>query len=129
VSRLNDARREIEAWREAQATKHQRRALTPDLFDPNPEGLAEHHQSVTPGWATKALEAVRRAALRCDSLTIDDVDWPADHGADRRSRGSIMRAAAHKGWLEASGWVGGGSERHARPIRIWASRIYRERPR
>jgi hypothetical protein len=126
VSRLEDARREIEAWRLAQATKHQSRGLTPDLFDPIPAGIADHHQSVTPGWAAQALEAVRRAAQQRASLTIDDVDWPADHGADRRSRGSIMRAAAHKGWLEASGWVGGGSERHARPIRIWTSRIHRE---
>src|SRR5262245_17307355 len=91
----------------------------PDLFSVLDESL-EHAGDA---WTVAALTAIRNAAQRHAELTVEDIDFPPSH--DMRVVGAAMLEAKRQGVLRPLGWVGSGRDRHGRPIRLWASLVYR----
>lgn len=96
---------------------------TLDLTGPQARPTWQTSTSTAAEWTERALSAVRATALRCSTFTVDDVgaDWPATY--DARSRGTTMRTAAKRGWIQQEGWTSGGSGRHGKPITRWRSLI------
>lgn len=110
-----------------------------DLFDAAvaeqaaDEAIARAHDNADPRWTERALDAIWDLAVDNATLTTDDV-WAALAHVDTqthepRAMGAVMRVAAGKGWVYASDDYRK-SERaacHARPLRVWVSRIYHAR--
>lgn len=80
-------------------------------------------------WRRHALASVEMLAMLHARITSDDV-WQLLDGigcatVEPRSMGGIMRTAAAKGWIEATGdyAISQRPECHKRPVRVWASRL------
>lgn len=116
--------------REAREACEQARAMSKTLdTHAEPDLFAAWEQPTSPpdGWIDAALEVVKRAARARPTLTIEDIRPDVPPTVDYRALGALMTRAARAGWIVADGWVSGNAEqRHNRPIRLWASRIYRE---
>lgn len=95
--------------------------------------IAQAGEHADPQWTQRALDAVWDLAIGNATLTTDDV-WAllahVDTGThEPRALGAVMRTAAGKGWVYASDDYRK-SQRpacHARPLRVWVSRIHHAR--
>jgi hypothetical protein len=86
------------------------------------ESVAEHAGEE---WKAQALAVVERVARALPELTVEDVAPLVEATVDMRALGAIMLTAKRRGWIVAAGYVAAGAERHAKPIRLWRSRLYR----
>lgn len=80
-------------------------------------------------WMTLALATIRDLAMIHDTFTTDEV-WDALHPHDDsthepRAMGAAMRRAAKTGWVKATANYRPSARPscHARPVRVWESRI------
>ncbi len=93
-----------------------------DLFS-NSEPDWTEPVSMSPAWRDAVLAEIERVARTHREFTVQDLNAPACY--DARAVGAVMVAASRKGWMRRIGWVGGGPERHGRPVALWASNLYR----
>lgn len=97
------------------------------------EAITRVRDHADPQWTERALDVIWDLAIDHATLTTDDV-WAALANVDTqthepRAMGAVMRVAAGKGWVYASDQYRK-SERaacHARPLRVWVSRIHHAR--
>lgn len=112
---------------EAQAALNAHRALEgpPDLFSV----IESVGANAGEDWNAHALAVVENVARSRPELTVEDVAPHVQETVDRRALGAVMLTAKRKGWLEPLGYVNAGIERHAKPIRLWRSRLYKAETR
>lgn len=97
------------------------------------EGMARAKRAADPIWTFCATIAVFHAARENKWLTIDSVHagipfWITTH--ELRALGPIMLDAARRGWIMKSSILPVNTERgsrHAAPVTVWRSLIYRYR--
>jgi hypothetical protein len=119
--------------REAQAELAKMRAERhPTLFDPPEDAAIESvADNAGPVWRERALEAVKTAARRSATITVNDV-WRVCQDCetyDRRAIGWAMRRAAGLGWITHTGSYrkSRNPEHHGRLIVVWRSSIAESR--
>jgi hypothetical protein len=83
---------------------------------------ATRAERIAPGWKEDALEAVRAFARERQSFLSEDVPFTVPEGSDPRAMGSVMRAAASKGYVVADGWAPANSSNRSAKVR-WRSLI------
>jgi hypothetical protein len=97
------------------------------------EGMARVKRAADPVWSFCALLSVFHAARENKWFTVDEVhagipDWAKTH--ELRALGPIMLDAAKRGWIMKSSILPVNTERgsrHAAPVTVWRSLIYRYR--
>jgi hypothetical protein len=112
--RLQDAADELAAYRA------QRSQAEPDLFSV----IESVTRAAGDVWRLEVLEAIVTVAKRKAVLTVEDITPHAPPTIDLRAIGGVMLEAQRRGYITKGGWVTSGRERHGRPVREWASRIY-----
>jgi hypothetical protein len=94
---------------------------------PLPSG--ERPPRANPEWVVDVGAAIRHVAETMHEFTTDDV-WArlaevSEHTTrEHRAMGPCMRAAANKGWIEATYSTVISARRRGAPVRVWRSRIY-----
>jgi hypothetical protein len=115
--RLRETVTELDAYRRM---SNRSDTPPPDLFS-QIVAVAENAGTV---WTVQTLEAIRQVALTHSEFTVEDLDGLIPATYDLRAVGGVMLEAARRGYCRKLGWVGSGSKRHGRPLRLWASLIY-----
>jgi len=136
-SRVQEAANEFENWRRAQELERKARPVS--LFDepaaipvesPPTEAAAIKSVAANAGsaWMRHASSAIRAAAHRSSTITVDDVHpFLTEQPHDLRALGAAMRQAARDGFIERIPGEYRTSERpetHSRPLAVWRSRIF-----
>lgn len=116
--------------------------LTPLVFDPAAQGIAQAITAAGDQWATDALAVLRRYLETHEWLHVDDIrpHWPElPEGADARAVGAIITRAKAANWIidipvAIPGWTGppvvaateSTSSRGGLKT-LWRSNLYNER--
>lgn len=95
------------------------------------EGMARVESHADPDWKAAAAATVEQVARTHREFTSDDV-WEAGlpKVAESRALGPVMSAAARAGLIVSTDRFVSTTQpkSHRSPARVWASRIYEERP-
>lgn len=99
-----------------------------------PEAEEGRLPPVNPLWQGDVVEAIYWVASRQREMTSDDVwarlgDVSEHRTPEHRAMGPCMRAAAKKGWIEATYSTVISRRRRGAPVRVWRSLIYQIQPR
>jgi hypothetical protein len=101
-----------------------------DAMRARDDAIARAERHAVDEWKTATFGVIRQLAESCQSFTTDDV-WlalqkmPEVATHEPRALGSMMRQAANLGWIEPTDRYKNSArpECHARPVKVWRSRI------
>ena len=95
------------------------------------DAIARAERHALQQWKDLTMATIKELAVMCPRFTTDDV-WielsrtPDVATHEPRALGSMMRAACKLGWIVPTDQYENSvrPECHARPVKIWASRLY-----
>jgi len=95
------------------------------------DAIARAERHALQQWKDLTMATIKELAVMCPRFTTDDV-WielsrtPDVATHEPRALGSMMRAAYKLGWIVPTDQYENSvrPECHARPVKIWASRLY-----
>lgn len=104
------------------------------LRDQGMAASTAHADAVSPTWSDRALAFVHEWAVSHQTFTSEDVRIFAHNMGlptppDQRAWGTVMLAAARKGWTRKAGYVTARDPKvHMQEIRLWESLLWMTKP-
>jgi len=102
-----------------------------DAIERRDDAIVRANRHANDEWTSLVFKIIRYLAQELPSFTTDHVwkwlqEYPDVQTHEPRALGAMMREAYKSGWVEPTDRYENSHrpECHARPVRVWASRLY-----